>query len=320
MALVSILTPVYNGEKYLHKCIKSVLAQSYSDWEYIIVNNCSQDGTLDIAQYYALQDRRIRIMNNTQFVDIIQNHNIAFEQISHHAEYCKVVQADDWIYPECIEKFVNIAEKNPTVILVSAYRLENDLIGLKGLPPSKSVFSGREIGRSFLLEGVSESFGSPTSHFLRAESVRSKKPFYNPHNIHADTEACFNVLRNGDLGFIHEVLTFTRRQEDTQTSRSHYLRTYCLGRLWILKNYGRDYLTEEEHQRCVQKSLRDYYLVLIRDLLNVRRGRDYWRYHLTSLRKVGYPFNPIKLLKAIPLAFIEKNKNKIAHNKVAQNI
>src|SRR5690242_20501129 len=50
---VSVLTPVYNGEAYLAECIESVLAQTYPNFEYIIVNNCSKDRTLEIAQSYA---------------------------------------------------------------------------------------------------------------------------------------------------------------------------------------------------------------------------------------------------------------------------
>ncbi len=50
--LVSVVTPVYNGEDFLVECIESVLRQSYSNWEYIIVNNCSTDRTLEIALNY----------------------------------------------------------------------------------------------------------------------------------------------------------------------------------------------------------------------------------------------------------------------------
>jgi len=50
--LVSIVTPVYNGEPYLAECIESVLAQTYPNWEYIIQNNCSTDRTLEIASEY----------------------------------------------------------------------------------------------------------------------------------------------------------------------------------------------------------------------------------------------------------------------------
>ena len=50
LPLVSIVTPAYNEEKYLSTCIESVLAQTYSNWDYMIVNNCSADRTLAIAQ------------------------------------------------------------------------------------------------------------------------------------------------------------------------------------------------------------------------------------------------------------------------------
>ena len=50
--LVSVATPVYNGERHLAECIESVLAQTYQNWEYIIVNNCSTDRTREIAESY----------------------------------------------------------------------------------------------------------------------------------------------------------------------------------------------------------------------------------------------------------------------------
>src|SRR4030042_3121390 len=145
MTSVSVVTPVYNGERYLPDCIESVLRQTYRDWEYVIVDNCSQDETPEIARRYAGRDNRIRIVTNTHFVGVIENHNIAFSNISPQAKYCKVVQADDWLYPECLEKFVAISEKNPSVFLVSAYRMDDAHVGLKGAPPSHSVFLGRAL-------------------------------------------------------------------------------------------------------------------------------------------------------------------------------
>src|SRR4030095_4995561 len=64
--LVSVVTPVYNGERYLAECIESVLAQTYQNWEYIIVNNCSTDRTREIGESYGRKDERIRIHNNRQ--------------------------------------------------------------------------------------------------------------------------------------------------------------------------------------------------------------------------------------------------------------
>ena len=64
---ISVVTPVYNCDKYLSECIESVLAQTYQNWEYLIVNNCSKDRTLEIALSYAEKDKRISIQNNTNF-------------------------------------------------------------------------------------------------------------------------------------------------------------------------------------------------------------------------------------------------------------
>src|ERR1700691_1872310 len=92
--LVSVLTPVYNGEPYLAECIESILAQTYSAWEYIIVDNCSTDGTSEIAARYAKQDRRICVHRNDTLLPIIANHNRAFRLISPNSKYCKVVSGD----------------------------------------------------------------------------------------------------------------------------------------------------------------------------------------------------------------------------------
>ena len=59
--LVSVVTPVYNGEKYIEECIESILKQSYENWEYIIVNNCCTDKTPELIEQFAQKDERIKI-------------------------------------------------------------------------------------------------------------------------------------------------------------------------------------------------------------------------------------------------------------------
>src|SRR5437868_10080618 len=120
--LVSVITPVYNGEKYLAVCIESVLAQTYQNWEYVIVNNCSTDRSLEIAQAYAQQDARIRVHNNREFLKAMPNWNHALRQMATESAYCKIVHADDWLFPECLARMVEVAAAHPTVGIVSAYR------------------------------------------------------------------------------------------------------------------------------------------------------------------------------------------------------
>src|SRR5690242_17822584 len=144
--LVSVLTPVYNGAEFLSECIESVLAQTYRNWEYTIVDNCSTDGTAEIARRYAAKDSRIRVHQNAEFLRAIPNHNNAFRQISPDSKYCKVVFGDDWIFPECLEQMVTVAEENPSVGLVSAFALEGNRVAWTGLPYPSRLVSGREIG------------------------------------------------------------------------------------------------------------------------------------------------------------------------------
>ena len=109
--VISVLTPVYNGESYLAECIESVLAQTRADWEYIIVDNCSQDGTAELAERYAARDDRIRVMRCQEFVGVSGNFNRSVHLMSQKSEYCKFISADDWMYPECLELMVSVAER-----------------------------------------------------------------------------------------------------------------------------------------------------------------------------------------------------------------
>ena len=102
---VSFVTPFFNTEKYLEECIESVLRQTYQNWDYTLVNNRSTDGSVRIAEKYANQfPERIRVEHNSEFLSQVQNYNHALRFISSGSRYCKVVQADDWLFPDCIKQ------------------------------------------------------------------------------------------------------------------------------------------------------------------------------------------------------------------------
>jgi glycosyltransferase involved in cell wall biosynthesis len=294
--LVSVLTPVYNGERYLVECIESVLAQTYENWEYCIVNNCSTDRTLEIAQKYASQDKRIRIHNNETFVGCDANGNIAFRQISSESKYCKVVHADDWLFPECITKMVELAEAHPTVAIVGAYGLRNDHVSWDGLPFPSTVISGREICRNTLLGGPYV-FGSPSSILTHSDEVRKRPAFYNEANPQCDIEACFDILRDRDFGFVHQVLTFTRDHAASETSFCSRFGTDYLGTLEHLAKYGQTYLRDKEYEQCVKRCWDSYYTFMGAKVLH--NGEEgFWEYHQKALGRLGYSLNWGKVTKA----------------------
>lgn len=79
MPIISIILPTYNGEKYIRKSIDSILNQTFKDWELIIVNDCSTDGTKHIIEEYARQDIRIKVINNDENKKLPNSLNIGFE-------------------------------------------------------------------------------------------------------------------------------------------------------------------------------------------------------------------------------------------------
>src|SRR5580704_12459641 len=152
LPFVSIVTPVHNEAEHLAECIESVLAQTYQNWDYTIVDNCSTDGSTEIANRYAEKDRRIRVSRNHELLPIIRNHNAALRRISDSSKYCKIVFADDFIFPECIDRMVAVAEDHPSVGIVSAYSLVGEEIKCVGLPYQTTAANGREVCRKHWLE------------------------------------------------------------------------------------------------------------------------------------------------------------------------
>ena len=300
--LVSVVTPVYNGEPYIAECIESILAQTYSNWEYIIVDNRSTDATQLIAEKYT-RDPRIRVETNPNFLPIIANHNRAFGLISPECKYCKVVSADDWIFPEALRRMVDLAESQPSVGLVGAYQLSGGgdvwYVRNAGLPYSSTVVSGRDICRAHFLEPhPANVFGNPTSTLYRADLVRSTDRFYPNDTAEADRSACFAALRQSDYGFIHQVLSYERIHQTRVTATSKRMNAYPSSHLGDLVNYGSYYLSKEELDRCIDETLKRYYDYLAVNTLTFK-SRTFWDYHASRLRDVGYPLDGIRLSRAI---------------------
>ncbi len=301
---VSVITPVFNGERFIGECVKSVLNQTYKNFEYVVVNNCSTDRTYDILLSFAKKDSRIRIYNNKEHLPILKNLNNSFLQMSEESKYCKVLHADDWLFPECIEKMVEVAERSDRVGIVSSYLLEGrrtdsylleqrEVKGV-GLNYDRNIFSGKEICRLSLL-GKGYFFGSPSTLLIRSEIIRNRVPFYSEDSIHTDYEVCLEILKDWDFGFVHQILSFSRVHENAHSSFAKRVNTYILENIRILKKYGKFYLTPQEIDMMLKKRMKYYYRFLATSVFK-KRTKEFWAYHLNGLKEIGEPLNVFKFL------------------------
>ena len=112
---VSVLMPAYNAEKYIGLAIQSILDQTYRDFEFIILDDCSKDHTWEIIQKYAQKDKRIRAIHNNINLKIAETLNKGLKECK--GKYIVRKDADDWSYPNRIEKQVDM-EKNPEFLFL----------------------------------------------------------------------------------------------------------------------------------------------------------------------------------------------------------
>ncbi len=283
---VSVVTPFYNTALHLAECIESVLAQTHTNFEYLLVDNKSTDGSREIAESYARADPRIRVFENPVFVDQLRNFNGALERISSRSSYVKMVLADDVLYPECIERMVDLGEREPSAGLVSSYYLYGEWLLGAGLPRSVERLDGREACRRLLLTRF-QITGTPSIVLYRAEAVRSRRPFFVPGRYHADTDTAFDILLEHDLGYVHQVLSFARLDVDSITERSRRFNAPLLHYVLLLERRGSSVLSSDEVARERSRIRAEYLGYLGRAALR-RPGREFWDYHRVGLETVGW--------------------------------
>jgi glycosyltransferase involved in cell wall biosynthesis len=292
--LVTVVTPVYNGERHLAECIESVLKQTYENWEYVIVDNTSTDGTPEIARDFAKRDSRIRYERHDVFVEVIGSFNRAIGAVGDDSVYCKPLGADDWLFPECLSKMVEIAENNPTVGVVGGYRLNGRTVDLTHLPYWQTIQPGRDV---IAADTWPSSTGTPTALLFRADIVRERTPFYDPTFRHADTEAAYWALLRSDYGIVHQVVTYNREVESPESVTSNRIESYAPDRIRWLIRYGPLVLPSDVYRTRLRAELQAYARLMLHAFVGwhtkrrfkngLARNEDFHAYHLRAVELIS---------------------------------
>lgn len=283
--LVSVVTPFYNTAPYLAQCIESVLAQTYANFEYILSDNCSTDGSAEIAERYVRNDSRIRLIRQPKLLSQVPHYNSVLAAISPDSKYCKMVQADDCIFQECLQSMVQAFEQSETIGLVSSYDLKGNALRGSDYPYRTPFLAGKEMARLYLRTGIFV-FGSPSTVMYRSSLVREQNPFYQDGLLHEDTEKCMRILEHWDFGFVHQVLSFLRADNEsiTHSVRNHQPR--ALDRYIMVQRFASIFMDSMEAEALKQSTKQTYYGILAKEAVCLR-GRDFWEYHRKGLKTLG---------------------------------
>ena len=127
--MVSVGIPVFNGGAYLAEAIESLLAQTYRDFELLIQDNASTDGTEEICRAYQRQDPRVSYVRNESNVGAVPNYNLVFQRA--RGRYFKWAAHDDVCAPDFLGRCVEVLDREPAVVLCSG---QTQLINDDGSP------------------------------------------------------------------------------------------------------------------------------------------------------------------------------------------
>lgn len=254
--LVCVVIPVYNGEKFIGEAIDSIMNQTYSNWECHVINNVSKDRTAEIVQEYSKKDSRVILHNPADFFPLVDNWNRTVQYVPENAVYYKMVQADDWIYPNCLEEMVSIMEKHPTAGMCSSYRIDGKTVNCDGLDYYEGQFYlGNKLLIRHLLQDI-DITGSVTTLLFRISYLKQLPQFpnlFDSNDLHCDTQLAFDVMNISDVTFVFRVLSYTRWHPEAFTVNTAVIcNTFFHGRetrLFKFKHLHPDVMKEYRNYR-----------------------------------------------------------------------
>ena len=232
MPKVTVLMPVYNGEKFLREAVESVLNQTYKDYELLIIDDASRDNSAEIIESFG--DSRIRLVENEKNMGQMNalNKGLALSR----GEYIARMDQDDISLPVRLEKQTEALDKNPDVPLVFS---DTYIINSKGQRRKGTVL--RRVGRA--KKCSFEEFLKGEFHICQCTTMIRKKIFdivglYNPaYKIAAEHELYhFRLLYKHDIKFIKEPLTEYRLYGGNTTSNVEQTAGEILD---VLVNFGK---------------------------------------------------------------------------------
>jgi glycosyltransferase involved in cell wall biosynthesis len=233
---VSVCVPTYNGSEFLAESLDSILAQTFTDFELLIVDDQSSDQTLAIVAEYAAQDSRIKVIQNPQNLGLVGNWNRCIELAQ--GEWIKFVFQDDLIAPTCLEKMLNASDGERDIVFCRRQFLfsENTSAAIRQdfarflefdrAFPDFVQITAQAYCKTIISQPAVNIIGEPTSVMVRKRAFEQLGRF-NPNLIQiCDLELWHRVASNSGITFVREILATFRVHGASATAKNHAGRTY----------------------------------------------------------------------------------------------
>ena len=219
---LSVGLPVYNGEDYLTESIEALLGQTFEDFELIISDNASTDGTADICRRYAKQDSRIRYIRQSRNLGCNPNHNFVIQQA--RGELFKLASDDDLYARDLLKRCIDALDESPHFVLAQSWSAIIDasgtVVNLVNYPVDTDAPRAPDRFRSMLFDG----WGDDDGGVIRTSVLRQVTPYDSYH--FADRVFTTEVGLHGPFYQVPDYLWF-RRQHPQPAGVTRSVRDRC---------------------------------------------------------------------------------------------
>ena len=210
--MISVIVPVYNGEKTIRETIESVLNQSFSDFEIIVINDGSQDSTLDVLA--SIQDPRLKVFSYPNS-NVSASRNRGFSHAT--GEFIAFLDADDLWHPRKLEAHFERMQTSGKIGLsfnwfeVFYDRPEGDHLTPWFAPPTKSTLQWQD----FLIRNWT---GTSSTVVIRADCLKGRRGFDARFRTGEDYQLWLEIAQDGwEVSFIADALTIYRKRPSSLT-------------------------------------------------------------------------------------------------------
>jgi glycosyltransferase involved in cell wall biosynthesis len=221
---LSIGLPVYNGEEFLAEALDALLGQTFADFELIISDNASSDGTADLCRDYAATDARIRYLRQPRNIGAAGNHNVVFEQS--RGELFKWASDDDLYGRDLLRRCIDLLDENPRAVAVHSWTAIIE--GATGevargveYPLATSSDRAPERFRSMLFDD-----GGDDDYAVIRSDVLRRIPLYGSH-YRADRTLPAELSLHGPFLQVPEHLYFRRQHAGAAVREYTSIRRFC---------------------------------------------------------------------------------------------
>lgn len=214
--LISIIVPIYNVEKYLPKCIESIINQTYKNLEIILVDDGSKDDCPKICDKYKKEDKRIKVIHKENGgLSDARNKGLEISK----GKYLIFVDSDDYIDMHMVEKLYNdLIENNADISICNHYRdYQNGILEVKNFPNKKVVVTKEEI-----FYNIYNNYSVPT--IISWGKIYKKALFKNIRyplgKLHEDEAIIIDILANTSrISYFDEPLYYYVQRQDSITKQ-----------------------------------------------------------------------------------------------------